>query len=778
MEKRVLTLAIGVIVAAAIFAVDILFPNGFGGGIPYFVIVLFAWWSPRRMDAWLLAGFAGVLTVLGNFVSVGDAASAGGELNRVTALIAIGTVSFLISHGKRVTEELRKSGELFLSRFKDDPVPIYRWRRVDDDFVLADFNDAALEITSGAVADYVGHSVDEISTNRPETREYLERCLRTKYILRRTDNRVAFPSDEDGDERHLDIVYVFVPPDSVMVHTVDITERVQAENALREMNEQLEKRVSERTEALNLLNTELQMEISGRKEAEDVLRESEERYRTLVEQSPEGVIVHDGDQILFVNEAALVLFGASTLDEMLSVHPNDIIRDEDRREMLERRRGVLNEEQDFKAVENVLKKFDGAEFFADQYIAKLLWNGRPAVQLIVRDITQRKQAEMALRDAKEAAERANSSKSRFLAAASHDLRQPIQALNLFVHSLGRKAEGNKEIEELVGNIRLSSEVMSGLLNALLDISKLDAGMVDPEIEDFPIEAALDDVSNTFLEQAREKGVDLRVVTSSAIVLGDPTLVRRIIYNYVSNAVRYTNAGRILLGCRRSGNMLRIEVWDTGFGIPESEQAQIFEEFYQLENPARDRSRGLGLGLAIVKRTADLLGLEIGLRAVPGKGSVFWLATPMSPDSAAAEPEFVPTPAAHFNSGNIILIEDDAIVLRGLEEMLRSAGYDVVAAESAESALTHLREIAKPPDLIIADHRLGAEATGIDAISLLQSEFGDDVPAIIITGDTAPDRLREANDGGHILLHKPVLPELLLHTVARAMHRHGNLALSG
>ncbi len=777
MDKRVLIYLTGVIVAAALFAVDILFPILFDGGVPYFALVILAWWSPRRGDAWLFAGLAGFLTILGHFFPVGDA-PVGGELNRAVALAVIGAVSVLMSYCKNMAEELRRSGEVFRSHFNDDPVPIYSWRRVGDDFVLADFNNAAREITSGAVAGFIGHSVDKILTNIPESREYLERCVRTKSILRRTDNRIAFPSSEDGEERHLDLVYVYVPPESVMVYTLDVTEKIEAEKALREMNEQLERRVAGRTEELARLNSDLQKEIAGRKDAEIVLRESEERYRTLVEQSPEAVLVHYGKEIIFSNQAALELFGASGMDEMLRTDPFDLIREQDKSAIIERRRKVMEEGQVFADAETILKRIDGTEFFADRFFASVLWDGRPAFQLVIRDITLRKQAEMALRDAKEAAERANSSKSRFLAAASHDLRQPIQALNLFVHSLGRKTEGNVEIEELVGNIRLSSEVMSGLLNALLDISKLDAGMVDPEIEDFPVEAALDDVSNTFFQQAREKNIDLRVVMSSAIVKSDPALVRRVIYNYVSNAVRYTDSGRILLGCRKAGDKLRMEVWDTGPGIPESEQAQIFEEFYQLKNPARDRSRGLGLGLAIVKRTVDLLGLETGLRSVPGKGSMFWVAAPLSTERALMMPETVPSQATNINSGKIVLIEDDAIVLRGLEEMLLGAGYDVIAAENAQEAVDRLRKQSGSPDLIVADHRLGAEATGIDAIDLLHIQFGEGVPAIIITGDTAPDRLREASDGGHVLLHKPVMPELLLNTVARVLLQRDNLALSG
>ncbi len=263
-------------------------------------------------------------------------------------------------------------------------------------------------------------------------------------------------------------------------------------------------------------------------------------------------------------------------------------------------------------------------------------------------ITQRNQAEMALRDARESADRAKSGKSRFFAVASHDLRQPVQALNLFVHSLSRKAKGDAEIGELVGNICMTSEVLSGLLNALLEISRLDSGMVDPEIEDFPIKAVLDDVSNIFAEQAHEKSIDLRVVTSSAIVNSDPALVQRIIYHYVSNAVQYTNSGRILLGCRRVEDTLRVEVWDTGPGIPEAEQARVFEEFHQVEYPARDRSRGLGLGLAIVERTAHLLGLEIGLRSAPGKGTMFWVTTPMALGSS---PEAV-TPSTEHQGNRV------------------------------------------------------------------------------------------------------------------------------
>ncbi|NQU70911.1 MAG: PAS domain S-box protein [Rhodospirillales bacterium] len=616
MQKRVLIFAIGAVVSASIFAVDILFPLEFAkfdGEFSYVLVVLLARWSSKRSDVWLFAGLAGIPTILGYFLSLGDVSPWAGMPALILALITIGMVSGLIFRGKGLSAKFKQSAEMF---------------------------------------------------------------------------------------------------------------------------------------------------------------------RLLVEQSPEGVVVHEADKIVFANQAAIRLFGASTLDEFIKIHPIDLIRDEDKPEVLERRRQVLEDGRVFSAIQTIIRKLDGSEFFAERYAARVLWNGRPAIHFIVRDITHRTQTEMALREAKESAERANASKSRFLAAASHDLRQPIQALNLFVHSLGRKAKGNEEIEELVGNIRLSSEVMSGLLNALLDISKLDAGMVDPEIEDFPIETVLDDVSNTFLEHARAKGLELRVVSSGAVVKSDPTLVRRIIYNYVSNAVRYTDSGRVLLGCRKVGDMLHIEVWDTGPGIPESEQTQIFEEFYQLENPARDRSRGLGLGLAIIKRTAVLLGLEIGLRSVPGKGSMFWFATPISPEHAIAVAEFVPPQSSTVNSGKIILIEDDAIVLRGLEEVLLGAGYDVVATESAEEALTHLRGAVVPPDLIIADHRLGFEVTGIDAIGVLQDEFGDDVPAIIITGDTAPDRLREASEGGHVLLHKPVAPELLLKIVAQEMHRQETPVLSG
>jgi signal transduction histidine kinase/integral membrane sensor domain MASE1/CheY-like chemotaxis protein len=355
-------------------------------------------------------------------------------------------------------------------------------------------------------------------------------------------------------------------------------------------------------------------------------------------------------------------------------------------------------------------------------------------------------------------ELANSAKSRFLAVASHDLRQPLHALGLFVAQL-RTPLKPEERAKTIERVHAAVREMNELFNSLLDISRLDAGILAPRIVAFPIARLLQKIETTFDQAAREKGLRLRVMRSDAWVRSDALLLERILLNLVSNAVRYTLRGGIIVGCRRRGEALRIEVWDSGPGIPDGHKQNIFGEFFQLPTPERDRYGGLGLGLAIVDRLRRLLNHEIELTSTVGRGSRFTILVPMAAEGVSSiETARPPHPAAFVVEGKVILVIDDVpIVLEGTSGLLGKWGYSVVTASSDETALIQLTEREQRPDLIISDYHLANGKTGIEAIERINAAFGASIPAILISGDTAPERLRDARDKGYILLHKPVDP---------------------
>jgi signal transduction histidine kinase/CheY-like chemotaxis protein len=364
---------------------------------------------------------------------------------------------------------------------------------------------------------------------------------------------------------------------------------------------------------------------------------------------------------------------------------------------------------------------------------------------------------------------ANLAKSRFLAAASHDLRQPLHALNLFVTQL-RKEKDQTEKALVIDRIDAAVVAMNELFNALLDISKLDAGVLAPVIVDLPVEQLLKRIETTFVAAAREKGLRLRVVSSSAWIRSDFILLERVLLNLVSNAVRYTVRGGIVVGCRHRAGRLHIEVWDSGIGIPEDQQRNIFGEFFQLAAAEQDRRSGLGLGLAIVDRLCRLLAHPVELTSRLGRGSRFSVSTPLASPPTLA-PHSPTAPADQAMGRLIIVIDDDALVLDAMRGILKTWGCSVVAAKSETAALAALAEHKRQPDLIISDYRLGDGKTGFEVIDQLRNALGARIPAFLISGDTAPERLREATASGYYLLHKPVLPITLRSTVSQLLRAH-------
>ncbi|HJQ59893.1 MAG TPA: hybrid sensor histidine kinase/response regulator [Vineibacter sp.] len=367
------------------------------------------------------------------------------------------------------------------------------------------------------------------------------------------------------------------------------------------------------------------------------------------------------------------------------------------------------------------------------------------------------------------AERANLAKSRFLAAASHDLRQPLHALNLFVGQL--RGDGDPaERGRLVARIDAAVADMNELFNALLDISKLDAGVQTPTIADFAVAQLLRRIETSFAVVAREKGLRLRVVSCDALVRSDAILLERILLNLVSNAVRYTSRGGVVVGCRRRDHVLRIEVWDSGVGIPEARQRDIFGEFVQLASPEGDRRAGLGLGLSIVDRLCRLLDHRLQLTSRPGEGSRFSVTVPLTTERPRAQSAADPPPAIAdpVRGKLVVVIDDDALVLEGMRGLLQGWGCRVVTADTGNAALAALAHGKVRPDLVISDYHLAAGQTGSEALDQLRSALQTPIPALLISGDTSPERLQQARAGGLLLLHKPVNPMALRAVVNRLL----------
>jgi signal transduction histidine kinase/CheY-like chemotaxis protein len=357
-----------------------------------------------------------------------------------------------------------------------------------------------------------------------------------------------------------------------------------------------------------------------------------------------------------------------------------------------------------------------------------------------------------LRLQKEAAEEANQAKSRFLAAASHDLRQPVHALSLFVGALSGH-DLNDEPRRLVAHIDASVTAMDGLFTALLDISRLDAGEVEPRLQPFAIQPIFERLGRDYVEEADRKGLLLRFHACSLNIYSDPLLLERILRNLISNAIRYTDHGCVVIGCRRR-ERLSLQVWDTGCGIPAEHAEDVFQEFFQLQNPERDRTKGLGLGLAIVRRLTTLLGYSMTMSSVPGKGSVFSVALPVAKFADPPEVSSLPITGV-FRRGLILVIDDETAIQEAMRSLLVSWGHEVICAGSGSEMLDRIASCPTRPDLIICDYRLRGGESGITVIRELQSEYNEEIPGLLITGDTAPDRLGEAGHSGLLLLHKPI-----------------------
>ena len=370
-------------------------------------------------------------------------------------------------------------------------------------------------------------------------------------------------------------------------------------------------------------------------------------------------------------------------------------------------------------------------------------------------------------------ERANQAKGRFLSAANHDLRQPFQALRLFHHILTERLKDPRDLS-IAGKMGEALDSGEKLLHALLEVATLDAGVVRPNVADVPIATVLNEAAADVRPAVEEKGLELRVRPSDAVVRTDRTLLTRMLRELLRNAATYTPSGGIVIGCRRRGQWLRVEVWDTGPGIPSEHLDAIFEDFVQLGNPERDRRHGLGLGLAKVRRKAELLGHAMEVRSRLGHGAVFTITLPLAASEAKAEPVAIPAagPADAAPERLILVVEDDPVQRTGMQLLLESWGNRVILAADGPAALDALRAAPRAPDVIVTDFRLPGALTGAQIVTRAAEELGRPIPGIILTGDTAPERIREAMDAGCRLLHKPFTPGLLRDALSAAGTERG------
>lgn len=395
------------------------------------------------------------------------------------------------------------------------------------------------------------------------------------------------------------------------------------------------------------------------------------------------------------------------------------------------------------------------------------------VVITFTDISERKAARKALEEAKLGAEQANIAKTRFLAAASHDLRQPLQTLTLIQALLTRSVKEEKPAKFIV---RLGETLgaMSGMLNTLLDINQIEAGVVQPAITTFPINDVLARMRDEFAYHAEAKQLVLRVVSSNLMVHSDPRLLEQMIRNLLSNAFKYTKRGKVLLGCRRKGGIISIEIWDTGIGMPDDELEAIFMEYHQIDNAARERSRGLGLGLSIVQRLTRLLNHKIQVRSKLGKGSVFAIEIMVPADSdgkqTISSAATIKRQASDIpcQAGSILLVEDDPDLRELVELLLKAEGHDVTTARDGPEALELVSEGRIEPDLLLADFNLPRNMNGLGLAAKLRILVRRKLPVIILTGDISTATMRDVNSSDCVQLNKPVKPKQLMETIQRLL----------
>jgi PAS domain S-box-containing protein len=504
--------------------------------------------------------------------------------------------------------------------------------------------------------------------------------------------------------------------------------------------------------------------------------ESEAYFRVLIESAPDAMIIaDDAGEIVIVNGQAERMFGYDRA-EMIGNKIEMLLPDRIRKSHIGHRlkfEAKPSLRPMGAGLDLVGQRKDGSEFPVEISLSPVSTPKASFVSSVIRDVTQRKQMEQEIIEARTEAERANKANSAFLAAASHDLRQPVQAISLLNGALRRTVEDERALEMLEYQEN-SLTAMTNLLNSLLDISRLDAGAVTPEFEEFPIQRLIDRLSAEFSRQAQHKGLMFKSCTCSAVIRSDSNLLTEIINNLVGNAIRYTERGQVVMRCAQVDGNCCLEIEDTGIGIGEDQLEEIFQEFHQIKKPGGSKE-GFGLGLAIVRRLGDLLGHEISVKSNLGQGSVFRVALPIA-NAAEAQDDVVEADiddAPGNATGLIVLIEDDTAIANAWGHLLEAEGYRVATAASASEASALIKHIDGEPDLIISDFHLLDGSTGVEAVMDIRKHYGSNIPAFIVTGDTSKVVKEAQSVPNCTLLNKPVNTSRLL-AAAKIATRTGEI----
>ena len=491
--------------------------------------------------------------------------------------------------------------------------------------------------------------------------------------------------------------------------------------------------------ALNPIETDDGLIITSTIRLVDQADDSEVYFKQLLESAPDAmVIVDDQGKIAVVNGQAEKMFGYARQDMLgqpVEMLLPERIHDQHRKHRMQYSENPLLRPMGA-GLNLVARRSDGTEFPVEISLSPVQSAGSRFVSSVIRDVTVRKRMENEIIEARKEAERANKANSAFLAAASHDLRQPVQALSLLNGALLRTVKDERALQ-MIDSQQHSLTAMSNLLNSLLDISRLDAGAVTPELEDFPVQRLVDRLSDEFARQAQHHGLEFSSKACCAVVNSDPNLLAEIIQNFVSNAIRYTDKGSVRLECEQMDGQCIIRVVDTGIGIAEDQMEEIFREFHQCKTPGASKE-GFGLGLAIVKRLSDLLNLTLHVESDIGQGSTFSVSMPaLSAANVSEEADGDSTGSHHVDaSGLVILIEDDVNVANAWGLLLEAEGYTVAMAESASDAKALLNHIPETPELLISDFHLMDGSTGAEAVSAIREYYDAPIPAFIVSGDTS------------------------------------------
>lgn len=497
---------------------------------------------------------------------------------------------------------------------------------------------------------------------------------------------------------------------------------------------------------------------------------SEAYFRTLLDSAPDAMIIVDRKgRMAIVNEQAERMFGYGR-GELLGRRIEMLLPERLRKEHQDFRKTFVAdpEVRPMGLGRNlVARRSDGTEFPVEISLSPAVTSSGTFVSSVIRDVTERKRMEQEINEARLEAERANKANSAFLAAASHDLRQPVQALSLLNGAL-RRTVTNARALDMIESQEHSLTAMTNLLNSLLDISRLDAGAITPEIEDFPIQRLIDRLSAEFGRQASHKGLVFIAESCTSTICSDPNLLSEIIQNLVSNAIRYTEKGSVRLACSYLDGHCRIEVRDTGIGIEKDQLEAIFQEFHQGTSPSASKE-GFGLGLAIVRRLADLLEHEVGVESTLGKGSCFSVTVPSAVSiedggNVDAGGDSAERPGG---AGLVVLVEDDANVAGAWGMLLEAEGYEVVTAGTVAEADAVVEGLVKIPSLIISDYHLADGSTGVESVVHIRKHFGEEIPAFIVSGDTSKVVMDARPLDNCTLMSKPVNTARLLASAAVA-----------